>query len=243
MNTIKSYLFFLAFFLVSGVLYAQPRVVILTDFPPVDVIPGGAGYGPAEKRSDSDDVQSMVRFLLYTNDLDVEGLVATSGTFANFANKQNILDMLYLYDCVDENLRKHDSRYPTADYLRSVTWQGTSKTYSRPAMEIIGAGKDSEASEKIIALLEKPDSRLVWFCVWGGSCDLAQGLTTRRDVKPSSNGVPRYRTISPNMQIGCCPESIFENREANLKYWTKIERRVNDHWGEVPRLYHWMGIA
>lgn len=47
----------------------KPRVVILSDFPPLDVIPGGAGHGPAEKRSDPDDVQSMVRFLLYANDL------------------------------------------------------------------------------------------------------------------------------------------------------------------------------
>ncbi len=28
---------------------AQTRVVILTDFPPVDVVPGGMGFGDAEK--------------------------------------------------------------------------------------------------------------------------------------------------------------------------------------------------
>lgn len=74
------------------------RVIISSDFPPLDVIPGGAGHGPAEKRSDPDDVQSMVRFLLYANNLDVEGLVASSGTFANVANKTNLLDILNLYD-------------------------------------------------------------------------------------------------------------------------------------------------
>lgn len=31
-------------------LQAQTRVVILTDFPPVDVVPGGMGFGEAEKR-------------------------------------------------------------------------------------------------------------------------------------------------------------------------------------------------
>lgn len=163
--------------------FAQYRVVIMTDFPPVDVIPGGAGYGPANKRSDSDDVQSLIRFLLYSNEFDVEGLVASSGTFANFANKQHLLDALYLYDHVDENLRKHDQRYPTADQLRSVTWQGLSGTYGRPALEVIGARKDSEASEKIIALLDQPDERPVWFCVWGGPGDLAQALLKIKNTR------------------------------------------------------------
>ena len=29
----------------------RPRVIISADFPPLDVIPGGAGHGPAEKGS------------------------------------------------------------------------------------------------------------------------------------------------------------------------------------------------
>ena len=85
----------------------------MTDFPPVDTYPGGAGYGPSEKRSDTDDIQSMIRFLLYSNEFEVEGLVASSATFANIASKQNILDILYLYDYVDEKLQKHDSRFPS----------------------------------------------------------------------------------------------------------------------------------
>lgn len=181
-------LLLLSLFLMNNIAYAslRPRVVIMSDFPPADVIPGGLGYGAAERRSDSDDVQSMVRFLLYTNEFDVEGLVASSGTFANVANKQNILDMLYLYDNVDENLRKHDKQFPTAETLRNVTWQGLSGTYGRPASEIIGAGKDSEASENIIKVLEKGDQRPVWFCIWGGSCDLAQALWKIKETRQAS---------------------------------------------------------
>ena len=81
----------------------------------------------------------MVRFLLYTNEFDVEGLVASSATFANFANKQNVLDILDLYDEVDENLRKHSPSYPTADHLRSMVWQGSSGTWG-------------EATERLVAL-------------------------------------------------------------------------------------------
>lgn len=154
----------------------KPRVIIVSDFPPLDVIPGGAGHGPTEKRSDPDDVQSMVRFLVYANEFDVEGLVASAGTFANIARKQNILDMVDLYDHVDENLREHDSRYPTADHLRAVTWQGRDGTWGKPADEIIGEGRDSEASQALIRVVDRPDPRPVWVCVWGGPCDVAQAI-------------------------------------------------------------------
>ncbi len=155
---------------------ARPRVVISSDFPPVDVIPIGTGSGPPEKRSDPDDVQSMVRFLLYTNDLHVEGLVASSATLAGMAKKQNILDVLSLYDQVDENLRNHDPRYPTADALRSVTWEGRSNAWGKPAKEILGEGKDSAASDAIIRVVDGPDPRPVWVCVWGGSREVAQAI-------------------------------------------------------------------
>ena len=74
------------------------------------------------------------------------------------AKKQNILDVLKLYDQVDQNLRRHDRRYPTADKLRSVTWEGRSGAWGWPSLarrpnvwnEILGDGKDTEASNAIV---------------------------------------------------------------------------------------------
>ena len=162
------------------------RVIISTDFPPLDVIPvkGVRAGDPPEKCSDPDDVQSMVRFLLYANEFEVEGLIASAGTFANVARKRNILDLLNLYAQVDDKLRRHDLRYPTAEKLRSVTWQGRDGawgttnvgTNAKPLEEILGAGKDSEASEAIIRVVDRPDSRPVWVCVWGGSREVAQAI-------------------------------------------------------------------
>ena len=91
----------------------------------------------------------MVRFLFYADEFDVEGLVAPAGTFANIARKQNILDILNLYDQVDENLRKHDSRYPTADHLRAVTWQGRDSTLGKPANEITIMDENRWTSETL----------------------------------------------------------------------------------------------
>jgi hypothetical protein len=126
--------------------------------------------------SDPDDVQSLIRLLLYTNDLEIEGLVASAGSLANIARKRNILDVLDVYEHVQPNLIKHDPRYPTADTLRSVTWQGLDGAWGtpyfgvegKPLDTLIGEGKDTQASEAIIRVVNKPDPRPVWVCVWGG---------------------------------------------------------------------------
>jgi hypothetical protein len=151
------------------------RVVISTDFPPTNVCLPSGGC-PSSQTSDPDDVQSMVRWLLYVNEFDVEGMVASSGTFAGIANKSNILNMLDLYDQVYPNLIQHDLRYPTANMLRAVTYQGRSGTWGGSVANNIGAGKDSEASDAIIAIVDKPDPRPVWFCFWGDCSPLAQAI-------------------------------------------------------------------
>ena len=37
-------------------------------------------------------------------------------------------------------------------------------------------GRDSEASDAIIRIVDRPDPRPVWICVWGGSCEVAQAI-------------------------------------------------------------------
>jgi hypothetical protein len=40
----------------------------------------------------------------------------------------------------------------------------------------VGPGRDSEASEWIIQVLDRPDPRPVWFTIWGGPRELAQAI-------------------------------------------------------------------
>ena len=89
-----------------------PRIIAMTDFPPINVIPGSTFKEgkPREMYSDPDDVQSMIRLLLYANDLEIEGLIASAGSLANIARKKNILDVLDVYEQVQLNLAKHDSK-------------------------------------------------------------------------------------------------------------------------------------
>ncbi len=150
------------------------RVVMSTDFPPIGVVKGG--NVPNTQKSDPDDMQSMVRFLLYANEFDIEGLIASAGTFANKADKQNILDVISRYEKVYGNLKKHDPLYPTPDYLRSVTFQGRSGTWGKKGTAAIGAGKDSEASDALIAIVDKPDPRPVYVGIWGDCSVIAQAV-------------------------------------------------------------------
>jgi hypothetical protein len=159
------------------------RVIMTTDFPPIGVVK--SGDVPNTMKSDPDDMQSMVRFLLYANEFDIEGLMATSGTFAMVADKNNILGVLDQYEKVYEKLKTHDPDYPTADYLRSVTYEGRGNNNGvsiifgcgkQAYTDIIGKGLDSEASNAIIAAADKPDPRPIWIGVWGGPREVAQAI-------------------------------------------------------------------
>ena len=162
------------------------RVIISSDFPPLDVCNGNDCKCAPSRCSDPDDVQSMVRFLLYANEFDIEALIASSATFANYAEKQHILDIINLYDQVDENLRKHDSDYPSPDALREVTFQGRSGTWGKSIDHNIGAGKDSEASKAIIRIVDKPDPRPVYICVWGDCSNIAQAIWTVQQTRSAA---------------------------------------------------------
>ncbi len=159
------------------------RVIMMSDFPPIGVVKGG--NVPNNQKSDPDDMQSMVRFLLYANEFDIEGLVAAAGTFAMEAHKKNMLEVLDRYEMVYGNLKSHDPAYPTADYLRSVTYEGLGNNHglsikwgskTQPVNDIIGEGKDSEASNAIIAAADKPDPRPLWIGVWGTPREVSQAI-------------------------------------------------------------------
>lgn len=170
----------------------RPRVIVMTDFPPIDVIPGSLFKQgePPEKYSDPDDVQSMVRLLLYANDLEIEALIASAGSFANIARKRHILDVLDVYEKVQPNMARHDPRYPIADALRAVTFQGQDGTWGSPHFrggipidEMLGEGKETEASESIIRIVDRPNDRPVWICVWGGPVEAAKAIWKVRHTR------------------------------------------------------------
>lgn len=134
----------------------KQRVIVLTDI-----------------TNEPDDQESLVRFLVYANEYDIEGIVATTSVWLkDKVRPEKILACIDAYGHVRDNLEKHATGYPSAKYLTSIT-KAHLPLYG---MNGVGQGKDSEGSELIIRAVDKDDARPVWISVWGGAGTLAQAL-------------------------------------------------------------------
>ena len=155
--------------------YNKPRVLVLTDI-----------------EADPDDTQSLIRFLLYSNHWDVEGLVATTSIHQKtMVAPESILKVLDAYGKVQPNLLKHESGFSPYDELKLKVKKGLA-VYG---MQGVGEGKDSEGSEWIIKVLEKNDDRPLWISVWGGPNTLAQALWKIKKTKSSSEAEKLYKKL------------------------------------------------
>lgn len=141
------------------------RVVVLTDI-----------------ENEPDDAQSLVRFLTYSNMWDVEGLIATTSVWQHDRIAPwRIQQILSAYEKVYQNLILHEPGYPEPNYLKSIVKEGSTKL----GLHGVGKGEDSEGSDWIISILQKPDDRPVWFLLWGGSNTLAQALWKMKQTLPA----------------------------------------------------------
>lgn len=148
-----------------------PRLIVITDI----------GTEP-------DDMESMIRLLTYSNELEIEALIAsTSNHLRDKIYPFLIEERIDAYGDVLPNLRVHDPRYPDAATLRA------SIAAHRPiyGMEGVGDGLDTDASRRIIAAVDKADPRPVWVSIWGGAAPLAQALHSVRGTR-SPEEVARF---------------------------------------------------
>jgi hypothetical protein len=133
----------------------KPRIIVLTDI-----------------ENEPDDAMSLVRFLTYSNQWFVEGLVATTSVHQRSKTAAwRIREIIEAYGKVRDNLLKHEAGYPTSEYLLSVTKEGLPDY----GMNAVGEGKDSPGSELLIQAVDRED-RPIWVLVWGGPNCLAQAL-------------------------------------------------------------------
>ena len=144
---------------------AKPRVIVVSDI----------GNEP-------DDSESLVRFLLYTDQLDAEGFIASTSTWQReIIHPELMRERIDAYGKVLPNLRVHDKAYPDAATLRSLVKMGQ----PHYGLSHVGDGFDTEGSEWIIRQADKPDPRPLWVTLWGGAADLAQALFKVRKTRTS----------------------------------------------------------
>jgi hypothetical protein len=109
---------------------------------------------------DPDDEQSLVRFLLYTNEWDVEGIIcnrAEARDGENLNPERTGLGighrLVKAYGECYPQLVKHDARYPRPEELLTRTVSGY-------------AGSD-DGVNLVLAAVDADDLRPVWFLNWG----------------------------------------------------------------------------
>lgn len=195
--------------------HAKKRLFVLTDI-----------------EADPDDAQSLIRLLLYSNDIDIEGLAATtSAPQPDLVAPETIHAIIDQYAKVQPNLVLHDRDYPTAEALRAIVRQGV-PLYG---MKGVGDGHSSTASQALIRALERPDPRPLWVSVWGGPNVLAQALFTIRATRTPQQAEALYRklrvyTISDQDDSGPWIRRNFPSIFYIVTPWS---------WGRAT----WMGMA
>ena len=141
----------------------KSRVLVLTDI-----------------ANEPDDQMSMVRFLVYANEYDIEGLVAGTSTWMrNTVRPDVILKLIDAYGQVQPTLAAHAPGFPSAAALRPLVTTGQPSF----GMAAVGAGKMSPGAELLIRAADKPDPRPLWVLAWGGANTLAEALLQVRDTR------------------------------------------------------------
>jgi Protein of unknown function (DUF1593) len=142
----------------------KPRVVIISDI----------GNEP-------DDQMSFVRLLMYSNEFDIEAMIASTSTWQKTkTHSETMHQLIDAYAQVRSNLLLHAKGWPEAEYLNTRVYTGQS-SYGLAAT---GDGKSSDGSKAILQAADRDDTRPLWICIWGGSNTLAQALRDLRASRP-----------------------------------------------------------
>lgn len=151
----------------------KPNVFVLTDI-----------------SNEPDDAESLVRLLLYSNEILIKGIVATTSYWLNYTtHEEDIYPIIDAYEKVLPNLLLHSSEYPSADYLRSVVNKG------HPVYGLNAFKEDSisKGAKSLIRAVEiTPDSEKLYVLVWGGAGVLAEALKYAKDSERFTEKVIVY---------------------------------------------------
>ncbi|MBN2313615.1 MAG: DUF1593 domain-containing protein [Sedimentisphaerales bacterium] len=199
---ISSYFVSILIVAVIGIGFADSVYAATTDKPRVIATTDG----------EIDDQCSMVRFLLYANEWDIEGIITSSSQYHwrghRWAGDDWIEPYLDAYEKVYPNLVKHDPEYPTPQYLRDRHVLGN--VDAEGEMDKVTPG-----SELIVqVLLDETDDRPVWLQAWGGPNTIARALKTIEERHPE-----KVASVAKKIRLFL----IWEQDDSYQKY-------IRPHW-------------
>jgi hypothetical protein len=177
----------------------------------------------------------MVRFLLYANEWDIEGIVTSSSQYHwhghRWAGDDWIDPYLKAYAEIYPNLVKHDPNYPTPEYLKERTALGN--VAKEGEMDKITAG--SQLIVKV--LLDKSDNRPVWLQAWGGPNTISRALKTIEEEHPE-----RMQEVADKIRLFLIWEQDSTYQSYIRKHWGKynILTIISDQFEAIA--YRWKNI-
>jgi hypothetical protein len=141
----------------------RPRVIVTTD-------------------GEIDDRCSMVRFLMYANDFQVEGLIHSSSRFhwlgQTWSGVEWINAQIDQYARVYDHLRQNADGYPLPEDLKKRVFVGNIQNVGE--ME-----RDTPGADRIVQVLLDDQPGPVYLQTWGGTNTIAKALSTIQKDYPS----------------------------------------------------------
>ena len=217
---------------------SKPRVIVTTD-------------------PELDDLNSMIRYLLYTNELETEGLIYASSRFhwagdgegTEFflpdreydtpqtswrwteEGSDHIDEALDAYAQVYDNLVVHDPQYPTPAELRSTVRVGN--------VEFEGdISEETPGSQLIEEVLLDDEGGPVYLLAWGGPSTIARAL---KSIQEDYEGTPQWPAIYEKVSEKAIIQAFVAQDPSYADYiapnWPDVEFRdmATTQWGYFAR--------
>ena len=156
-------------------------------------------FATTDISNEPDDQMSLVRFLTYTNEWNVQGISgATSQHLQDKIDNATIHKVIDQYAKVVDNLNTHVpsyAQYPTPAHLHNKTYRG----HAVYGLKVLDLDTLSPAAEAFIAAVDnatKADP--VWFLCWGGCNILAESLNhvSKTRANDTNSFVEKIRVYS-----------------------------------------------
>ncbi|KAJ8106128.1 hypothetical protein OPT61_g9745 [Boeremia exigua] len=156
--------------------------------------------------NEPDDQMSLVRFLTYANEFDIQGIAGSTSIHKNDSvDETTIREVISAYGNVTVNLNAHvpaSAPYPNASELLSKVTIGH-PVYGLEALKL-------NLSDSAAALIDVVDNspEPTWFLAWGGTVILAEALnhiSSTHNASAVSNFVSRLRVYAISDQDDAGP--------------------------------------
>lgn len=196
-----------------------------------------------------DDVDTFIRYLMYTNEFDTEGLVYSSsmwhwkgdGKGTKFTSEMEMTrniygeDLTYLrwpgtawiqellteYAKIHPNLVMHDKRFPTAEALSALVKVGN--------IDFEGEmDQRTEGSEWIAKKLLDDDPREIFLQAWGGTNTIARAL---KSIEEDYSKKRNWKEIKAKVSKKAIIYTIMDQDATYKKY-------IGPNWPEIRVFYN-----